>query len=466
MKNNKARITYRFDHPQQKRTDAHYFEQEPNPVIPLTPEEFSVVEEDAGSLFTDSGQYEPTRVDKSPPPSSLFNQSQSQPLNQFTSDFGSWSSPFDEETERVERMIRATGRATIVEEETPPAAKPTPVYRADSNLVNGETGYYPEPDNRNIHSPIYEGPGGGRLTVGGSRFERYSRTPWLKIVASVTGAITTGVLIGFFVLSLFSVDEPKKAEENGPVTAANAEQNSLVTASPKSETANKPNPSINPSTAAVSAASIAVKIPARSYTLLQYGAFMSQQGADTAQAELRKLGLGAAVQSSDKFYVFAGLTPGPEEAAAIKAKLLAQKTEVYVKTVQSPSVTSIKWSGKAPETADTYFTQAAKLTTSLTNVTSLHLKEAAPGPIESNTLQAIHSVHQAWSASAAAMGEGLMEEQRAVLQKMNAALNTAVLAMDEYKKNPSASFLWQAQSGTMQYVLLETELLRSIAVTS
>ncbi|MDF2815834.1 MAG: hypothetical protein K0Q81_2034 [Paenibacillus sp.] len=456
MNNNKARLTYRFDHPEQKRTSSPRYGQEPNPVIPLTPEEFSVVEEEA--MHSSFAAQEHAQIDRNPSPTAnLFNQSQ--PLNRFTTDFGTWSSPFDEETERVERMIRETGRATIVEEaEHQPHPNHDP--RSESTQYNGETGYYQQSRNREvISSNLYDIPGGGRVTVAGNRFERYSRTPWLKIVASVTGAITTGVLIGIFVLSLFSADDP------GTPTAVNTGGNAQVNASPSSDSAVKPAPSSNVSTAASAAsATIAVKIPARSYTLLQYGAFQSKQGADSALAELRKLGLGAAVQSADKQYVYAGLTPGPDEAAAIKAKLQAQKTEVYVKTVTSPSVTSIKWNGKTPETVDSYFTQAAKLTSSLTNVTALHLKAAAPGPIENNTLQAIHSVHQTWSASVTAMGEGLAEEHRSIIQKMNTALNTAVLALDEYKKNPSASFLWQAQSGTMQYVLLEGELLHAIAV--
>src|SRR5690606_14597874 len=118
---------------------------ESRPIIPLTPEEFEVVEE----------------------------KSEQPPLNQFTADFGSWSSPFDEETERVERMIRETGRATIQDDaEQPPQARIEQLQ--EPNVYDGETGYYQEPSHQDR---IYNVPRGGRVTVSSSRFERYSRTP-------------------------------------------------------------------------------------------------------------------------------------------------------------------------------------------------------------------------------------------------------------------------------------------------
>lgn len=470
---NKARITYRFEHPEPKRPAANRAEQEMNNVIPLMAEEYSVVEErvnDSVVVRESRDEYE----SEGSPISSGMRFDQRQPLNHFTTDFGSWSSPFDEETERVERMIRQSGRATV--QQDAPRPDSSLADRGEQAIVNGETGYYREPVSQPTYMQGgYRNPDRVSVSGSGSRFERNSRTPWLKIVASVTGAITTGVLIGFFVLSLFSADDGKKGNTGGSIPASKSEggvtagTNTGVNTGTNSANADpsvKPNPSTSPSapaSAGASSATVSVRVPARTYTLLQYGAFANQQGADAAQAELRKLGLAAASQASDKVYVYAGLTPGRDEALALSTKLKAQKTEVYIKTLSIPAVTSIQWSGKQATAADTYFTQASKLAASLTNVTVLHLKEATPGPLEDNTLQAIHTVHQAWSGTASAMGEGLAEGQRAVLQKMNTALNTAVKSMDEYKKNPSASFLWQAQNGILQYVLLESELLRAIS---
>lgn len=471
---NKARITYRFEHPEPKKTTAYRSDQETGNVIPLMAEEYNVVEEPMVESVVVRPPVDHANSEDDDYEANQGRVGQRQPLNHFTTDFGSWSSPFDEETERVERMIRESGRATVQQ----PQPRPSVVNeqtRSESAIVNGETGYYRETTARDPYRTDAYSSGRESLTTSGSRFERHSRTPWLKIVASVTGAITTGVLIGFFVLNLFSDQDESKTNPAssipasvggaGTSTGTNVGTNG-GTNTTNGDSAVKPNPSANPSTAAPAAASsatVAVRVPARTYTLLQYGAFANQQGADAAQAELRKLGLAAVSQASDKVYVYAGMTPGRDEALAISTRLKAQKLEVYIKTLSTPVVTSIRWNGKQPTVVDTYFTQAGKLTTSLTNVTALHLKETTPGPLEDNTLQAIHSVHQAWSGTASAMGEGLTEEQKALLQKMNAALNTAVLSMDEYKKNPSASYLWQAQNGTLQYVLLENELLRLIS---
>ncbi|WP_127588553.1 SPOR domain-containing protein [Paenibacillus koleovorans] len=503
MKSNKARLTYRFDHKEYVRREGdRYGQQEPNPVIPLTREEFIVLEPEEErpkpvvremrkpryeeELVLDEEDRFATRQYTRPP------REERAPLNQFTTDYGSWSSPFDEETERVERMIRSTGNATVQTEEAerppvPPAparerlynASPAPapsrqVYPAEPIVVEGETGYVRDP-----YAPEYN-EGASRVSVqgGGSRFDRYTRTPWVKIVASITGAITTGVLIGFLMLNVFDNDKstdgtstPTTAGQNG--VGASTAPSTSVTGAGGSLTDNtlKPQPSSgavagSPTTASASSnlATVAVKIPARNYTLLQYGAFGNQQGAEAAQAELRQLGFGSAAQATDRVYVFAAIAASNADVQAMTTKLKAQRPDVFVKTITVPAVTGMKWGGKQPSSVEAYFSQASKLTTSLTNVTALHLKETKPGPIEDNTLQSIRTAHTAWVATAAPLAEGLPEDQRAHLLKMNNAMNTAVRSLEEYKKNPSVSYLWEAQSGVMQYALMESELLKMASV--
>lgn len=491
----KARITYRFEQPEHKRPTSAKGGQEAGRdarVIPLLAEEYHVVEEQVqvqaqdDPPVPDRREADEPRWERTAFSSGMFDRRT--PLNQFTTDFGSWSSPFDEETERVERAIRETGQATIQEEaEEPPQDTRVTARPSGTPVVHEEAGNDPGPEIW-PEEPVSRYAGSDRMTVrsGGTRFERHTRPPWLRIVASVTGAITTGVLIGFFVLHLFSGEDGKSGNPSATTPATSGNQTGAGTngsvlggtdtqtgkpAAGASPAASASGSTSGPATAAPvsgstgssGAATVSVRIPARTVTLLQVGAFANQQGADQAAADLRKLGLAAATQAADKVYVYAGLTTGRDEALALSNKLKAQKTDVYLKTLSTPTVSSIKWSGKQATVADTYFAQAAKLTTALINVTALHLKESMPGPLEDNTLQTIRTGHQAWSGTAAGMGEGLAEGQRAVLQKMNNALNTAVLSLDEYKKNPSASFLWQAQSGALQYVLLESELLAAIA---
>ena len=85
-----------------------------------------------------------------------------------------------------------------------------------------------------------------------------------------------------------------------------------------------------------------------------------------------------------------------------------------------------------------------------------------PGAPDASTMQSIATAHTAWSQLSATVAQEGGEENKAVLQRMNNALNSAKTSLDEYKKNPSTAMLWQAQTYTMQFVIAEKELLTKI----
>ncbi|WP_068774140.1 SPOR domain-containing protein [Paenibacillus sp. FJAT-26967] len=106
---NKARITYRMD--EEYDRPEHKDHKSGGKIIPLTREEFSVsetlwredntVSPDAGGGHggADTGKHRRGPAHEH------------EGLNEFTSDFGSWQSPFDEETERIARLIRESNPA-------------------------------------------------------------------------------------------------------------------------------------------------------------------------------------------------------------------------------------------------------------------------------------------------------------------------------------------------------------------
>jgi stage II sporulation protein B len=136
---------------------------------------------------------------------------------------------------------------------------------------------------------------------------------------------------------------------------------------------------------------------------------------------------------------------------------------VYIKNIELPALTKIKWNGKQPETVQNCLTQGAELVQQISGLTLPHLSEAKPTPLDANALNSIKSAHQTWSSLHSGMHGNLVEEAKTAHQKMSTALNTAIVSLDEYKKNPSASYLWQAQSAMMQYTLADKELREAIA---
>ncbi|TMV52925.1 hypothetical protein FE783_01675 [Paenibacillus mesophilus] len=444
---NKARITYRFDDPGRETV-----RKEPNPVIPLLKEEFTVIEDHPSVIPAEEHVWPKER-----PGHGRIDFVDTQPLNQFTTDFGAWKSPFDAETEKVERIIRESSGTR--RPKPAPVQEPVPVEREARH--DGDTGYYetewPEPPQAGRYAQERIPP-----TVIHGRYERYNRTPWLKIVASVSGAVATGVMIGFFVLSMFSGDDTPGVIP-GPAGGSGKSASATVPVQTKT-------PAVDPSGAkdnaapasSASAATVSVNIAAQSYTLLQNGVFSNEQGAQAAAAELKKKGLAAYVQPGDKYYVYVGMSPNHDDALALGNVLKEQKMELFLKAMAQPAVSKIRWSGEQSGAAEPFFTQSGKLVQTIGGFSAARLKEKTPSAIDDKTLQTIHTAHQAWTGAIGPFGAGLAQDQKATLQKWTTAMNTAVTSMDEYKKNPSSALLWEAQSSLMQVVFAENELLAAI----
>ncbi|MDF2713941.1 MAG: sporulation protein [Paenibacillus sp.] len=447
---NKARITYRFDDPGRETV-----RKEPNPVIPLMKEEFTVIEDHASVMPVEEHVWPKETSGRS-----RIDFVDTQPLNQFTTDFGAWKSPFDAETDKVERIIRESATPRRPEPIPEQERYPTERYPAEREARHdGDTGYY---------ETEWTEPQAGRYgeerippTVIRGRYERYNRTPWLKIVASVSGAVATGVLIGFFVLSMFGGDDPPSGVQ-GPAGSSGKSASTLPvqTKTPAVDPSGGKDNTAPASTA--SAATVSVNIAAQSYTLLQNGVFSNEQGAAAAAAELKKKGLAAFVQPGDKYYVYVGMSPSHDDALALGNVLKEQKMELFLKAMAQPAVSKIRWSGEQSGAAEPFFTQSNKLVQTIGSFSVARLKEKTPSAIDDKTLQTIHSAHQAWTGASGPFGAGIAQDQKAVLQKWTTAMNTAVTSMDEYKKNPSSALLWEAQSSLMQVLFAENELLAAI----
>jgi len=453
---NKAKMTFRFDDRlRSERKEAAREEKREAQVTPLHAEGYEGWETfpekpEAGPSWRESGTYNgwqaggrqpeaPYRQHESRNSGSPYRQHESHnsegpSLNEYTADFGEWKSPFDAETERIERLVRRSGGGITSSPETGYAESGE--HLRDHRWYEPEaTGYYVKP-------------------TGGS---------WLKIVTSVAGAVITGVAFGFFVLSMFTDPGPEAGKPAGSAIAPQPGQTepagqAAATAQETAAGSGGAAADANP------AAGASVKLPAKTYVFLQGGVFSSAEGAETAQADFRKQGLAAAADSGDKYPVYVGMALNRDEALGLTQVFKQRNIDVVVKELVVPSAEQVKWSGPAADTLQNYLSEGAKMVQLIAAETIAHAAEEKPTPLNDSALQSIKSTHQSWLSSASPVAEGLGESGKSALPRMNSALNTAVVSLEEYKKNPSASFIWQAQSALMQYVLAEKELIQAIAV--
>jgi stage II sporulation protein B len=425
---NKARITYRFD---QTRGNNGSREKgipiKEDKVIPLYQDEFQLVEE----------------------------QTKPEPLHTFGEEFSSWNSPFETESDRIERVIRESAYEPVKKASDHPNARGPEL---DPELWSSWN-----------HNEQNAGPESHTRIVKGS-----SATPWFRIAASVTAALITGVAFGFFVLSMFkNSDLPA---DKSPVTSqakqtTQSAQGSQGALSGTKDTAQAQTPadqakvvSSSVSTAGT-ANSAALNIAAKSYAFLQHGVFSSLQSAQNAQANLKKKGYASALQQGDKTTVFLAFAANRDDALSLSQQMQDQKLDVLIKNVDVPGVKTIHWNGTKPEALAAYLAQGDKMIQMLGGLTLVHLAETKQTTLDDSTLQGIVSAHQAFTALTTTLNEGMDKQIKASIDQMNTAINSSVQSMEAYKKNPSAAMLWQTQSTLMQYILTQKDLLAEIRIS-
>ncbi|SDD24753.1 stage II sporulation protein B [Paenibacillus sp. UNCCL117] len=470
---NKAKMTFRFS---QDRRQEEVSSRRDSKVIPLRPEEYRVEEPPSQAQAVDSyripqnesGVYKPDRELERPQASTAsFGVKDTQtprpvkPLSDFTTDFGGWQSSFDEETDRVSSMIRSS-REHAIDPETGYMERDPDI----NEKLNRPSRADMQPEQAGAHSD------GGPRDIQGSGiggYVRITRSPggggsFLRIVASVAGAVVTGVAFGFLVLSMFTAPEEDQTAragggKNGQTQASTASGTGAGAAQPGAAGAGS---GALPTTAGAGAA---VNLPARSYTILQGGVFSTAQSAETEVANFRKKGLSAVSEAGEKFTVFVGVAASRDESLGLSQTYKDQNIDVMLKAYDIPAVSQIRWSGKQPELFSAYMNLGSKLVQQIAAQTSLHVVDKEARPLDDKALQSIKATHQSWAQSASAISDGLGEAGKAALPKLNSALNTAVVTLEEYKKNPSASLMWQAQTAIMQYLVAEKELLKAVAVS-
>jgi stage II sporulation protein B len=518
---NKARITYRFNK-EGKREDVQAYSQiekdnrSAQQIVPLRAEEYEIVGDDE----TESA-------------------AETKPLNQFTTDFGTWHSPFDEETERLERLIRgysvnehqsekySRDRDTFAapflnhQRDRNPRANAAhsdqwtengnPYERSGKHRTNPEHAYSKtEDDHANSahfrtnpdHSlisedreemsrnhfdrfdhgaenqesrqpgrrgayvrqdPWYNWPDSGPVNhsgAGGTVRYRHRPVSWMKIFASVTGAVATGAVLGYFILSLFNGGNPLDTENTTTELERLLAGTELEQPAQTSESADEGNAAQPVSEEGLPVA--AIEWPGSTYYLLQYGVFSTEEGAQTAEAELERQGMASSSLSDGQYRVFIGVARDKEQADALKQSLQAQNIETFVKPLQLPAVSQIRFDGDA-ELAETFLVQADQLIKMIGALTMVHLGSDNNSPFESSSMQSLQELYQTLTRSLAAAMEGVPEQARETMQEIERSFAQAVVSLEEYNKKPAKAHLWQAQASIMDGMFAEQRLLQQLS---
>jgi stage II sporulation protein B len=431
---NKTRLTYRIDPNEQGKIDQS---NQPNQsqnqylpnVIPLNKEEFRIIELSHAKQSNDDSvnhqQAERTAYSAWRDP---------QMMNPLSNDYALWETPMESEVERVERAIHSGDQRPRY----PSHEWPELVYAAHQRSAN---------------------------------------PPWGKLTFSMAGAALIGIVLGFFVLHLFSND-PKQSGLDGTRAMLEAIANEGVTGastvagldpSKIDQSAITPVGANNIQTTAGSlsqskfaSAGTLLEASARTFTVIQGGSYLSKQIADARVADLRKKGYAAVVEPGDQYRVYIGMAQNRDKATTL-SKQLQQKLDLYVKSYTIPAVRSVKWNGSA-DSLKAYLAQTDKLLGMMSDLSLQHLADSKMKPIDEKSLQSLKTAYEAWSIVATSVADGIPNEAKMSLQKVNTSMQTAKKSLDEYNRSPSTATLWNVQSDLMQSLISGNDLLSMISI--
>ncbi|THF83793.1 SPOR domain-containing protein [Cohnella fermenti] len=278
---------------------------------------------------------------------------------------------------------------------------------------------------------------------------------WMRVFITVVGAIATGGLFGYLLLTLFTGEPllPTQGAQSGQGTvAANGEV--PVLAAPATE-ADGSGASASAAgaqgTAQAETPTTGEVVPSVSLYVLQHGVFRSEESMNEAAEKLRAQGIAAATDASDGYRVYAGISPTKSEADELVSLLAG--TEVYVKALSSDS-----FQIAGVEDVDEYIgflDASAKLYGKIAGFASATLTGQTPST--DNDLTSIRTAHQVWLEKTGPAASWI-ETARTYSQTEIEQLNAAVSLLNSYGESPEDELLWKAQTATMNAVFADRQL--------
>ncbi len=291
---------------------------------------------------------------------------------------------------------------------------------------------------------------------------RPSRGPsWYKVFASVTAAVVTGALFGYFVLALFT-SSPNTNQTAGTIPSESTLGNSVANtgtgktnsttgdASTKGNTGKSSAGTTNTqASASNSTPKVKVQVPAASYYMLQYGVFSNKDGLNAAVKELSDKGFAAAaLTTSDDYRVYVGMSTDQQQAQLLRQTL--SDMDVYVKQVDVPALNQIAFTGDKA-IVESFFKQSNELISQLDAMAQEGLN-ASSGAEKANWTE----LHQEWTKTAARVEAGIVNKaDKTALLKFEQYINTAAVTASEYTKKPVDAHLWSLQTALMEAIFTQ-----------
>ena len=268
-----------------------------------------------------------------------------------------------------------------------------------------------------------------------------------KVAASIAGAVLTGLLFGTVVLSMFTSDSGL------PSTSSDTVQQNLTDHSAAQGEQAKDSGSAPPT-------AVSAEMPEQTFYLLQYGMFSTPERAKQAENELAAAGIAAYHETLPENRVYAGISPNREQAKLLSSQLKNEGVELYVREVVFPGAVTVPTLGEAA-VLQAFYETGGELAAELSQLSAALLGSTAAEAAGSERMNMVTTLHLQWTEALRQASAYLGPEAGGLLHVMEQNMNTAVTALAEYNKNRAEGHLWEIQSGMLNYIMKQRELLQA-----
>lgn len=275
--------------------------------------------------------------------------------------------------------------------------------------------------------------------------------PWLNSAISVISAIATGICIGYLLLSLvFGVSvwplsalaQPKQAEQ---ALTTEPFDDSLPAAEQREVKEIAPETALQ-----LSAASF-------NYHVLQAGVFTQEKTRDEVLASLQQSGLKGHYlkDSSDRYFVYAGVATSATNAAPIQGGIKGIETYRKEMTINLPA--QIAFKGEA-EKLEQYFADSNALIAMYADLVAAQLEQTSFSKIGQASQDAWQAAYGSWLTLAEQVETNWVDEadkQQAMALKEE--LMNADKQLQSYQAEPKSTYLWNVQASLVKSVLIQKD---------
>ncbi|WP_168123764.1 hypothetical protein [Paenibacillus sp. HB172176] len=366
-----------------------------------------------------------------------------------------WEGPVQEDIGALEQLIRDAKDTAI--RTTGAGSRYVEKNEESRGFYNTEADHYPE-----IAYADAEQLGEGR-----------KGPSWMQVFFSVAGALATGALFGYFILTLFTgASLWPMNPSNGSADPSNADVADAVDSGKGDSKPASATDENNDGAAAIDDAggqtavqvSGTVSLEAESYPyfMLQYGVFSNAEGRDLALQQLSAKGLpGAAYQTGKDYRVYAGITGDESKTAVLGSRMPG--LEVYKKKIVVSTPDEFPYNGAVSDVSG-FIAGTNQLIGSWVSLITAQLELTPFTPIGESATEAWQKSFETWKADFSEIKSGMSDKSGdTALTRLGSAMNGAAAAMVEYNKKASGSELWSAQTSIMNAVLIQKEWFESMS---